>query len=106
MADPQDKPVPTFEDQAPVMMAQLMREFIAGKSLEARTKLRLRMKALLDFFSADTDYTVPSAAAPAQPTRVSFDESPMGRNFMEQESRRPPIAAAPGMPGNDDLLGG
>lgn len=41
---------------APDVMAELMRAFIEQKDLNARVKIRLRMKALLDLVAVDTLY--------------------------------------------------
>lgn len=51
---------------APALMAELMREFIQKKDLNARAQMRLRMKALLDLFSVDTSYPPVPALNPDQ----------------------------------------
>ena len=43
-------------NNAPGMMAELMTEFIGDRNLNARVKVRLRMKALLDLVAVDTVY--------------------------------------------------
>ena len=40
----------------PEAMADLMRAFLRDRSMEARTKTRMRIKALLDLASVDTEY--------------------------------------------------
>lgn len=41
-------------ESAPEVMAELMREFIENREQVARCRVRLRIKALLDFLSVDT----------------------------------------------------
>lgn len=45
-----------MEKIAPSVMADLMKQFIEKKNFNDRIALRLKMKALLDFASADTEY--------------------------------------------------
>lgn len=72
-----DKPTPPVPDEpgpemqalaekAPKVMGELMEQFISRKTLTQRATIRLRMKALLDLFSADTGYPpIPSISAGA-----------------------------------------
>jgi hypothetical protein len=55
--------------KAPLVMGELMQQFIERKSLVSRATVRLRMKALLDLFSADTGYP-PIPALSGQPAQV------------------------------------
>ena len=61
MAD-EKKPAPVgplvagLRDQAPQIMAELMRSFIEARDLNSRARVRMQMKAMLDLFSTDTDY--------------------------------------------------
>lgn len=43
-------------NDSPDMMFELTQQFIAKKSLNDRAKLRLQMKAILDFISVNTEY--------------------------------------------------
>jgi hypothetical protein len=62
-ATPDNRPADVMGDKmkalvegAPDTMAELMRAFIQTKDLNARVKIRLRMKALLDIVAVDTVY--------------------------------------------------
>lgn len=60
MTAPNGDPVGTkskaLVDAAPDTMAELTKLFIDSKDLNTRVKIRLRMKALLDFLAVDTIY--------------------------------------------------
>jgi hypothetical protein len=43
-----------FHASAPALMSDLMRMFLRERDLNARTKIRARVVALLDFFGVDT----------------------------------------------------
>ena len=47
---------PALVAMLPEAMGDLMREFLRRKDLVSRVQLKFRMKALLDFASADTEY--------------------------------------------------
>lgn len=57
-----------LEKLAPSLMAELTKEFIGATDLNARAKIRARMKAVLDFASVDTSY--PDHADKKQPNNV------------------------------------
>ena len=49
---------------APDIISELMCEFIEKKDLNARVKIRMRMKALLDIIAVDTIYPKTAATTP------------------------------------------
>lgn len=52
-------PTPKFDaliEASPEMMSELMKEFVDGKDYNARAKIRMKMKILLDLASVDTKY--------------------------------------------------
>jgi len=64
VAGPMGPEMAKFAERAPAVMAELMQQFIEKKSLVERAKIRLQVKALQDFFSADTKYPpVPAISA-------------------------------------------
>lgn len=91
-------------DSAPEMMAELMREFIDHKELNARVKIRLRMKALLDLVAVDTQYPKSPAldtGGPMRRRRRRFGE-PV---FAEPYQQAPGIAGAIADRLDDGMLG-
>ncbi len=64
-------------DAIPDVMAELTREFVEKKELTSRVQVRMRMKALLDFLSADTEY-------PPNPL-VDGKKAPMQDNFVQAQ---------------------
>jgi hypothetical protein len=78
-------PGPEFEAfaaMAPALAAELMREFIERKNLNERAQIRLKVKALQDFFSADTGYPpVPAISADQQYRRGGFAQQ-AGRPYL------------------------
>lgn len=51
--------------KVPDIMGELMKDFVERRDLNSRAQIRLRMKALLDLFSADTGYPpIPSISSP------------------------------------------
>lgn len=56
----------------PAAMADLMRAFIEKKDLEARAQIRLQMKALLDFASADTVFPKNPLTPPPKGPEIGF----------------------------------
>ncbi len=48
--------VADLQGRAPQLMCELTALFIDAKDLNARVKIRARMKAVLDFISVDTSY--------------------------------------------------
>lgn len=87
-----DKVLGWIED-APDVMADLMKQFIANTELNARARIRLRMKALLDLVSVDTSY--PPVPALNQQQRQE-DEGDVGgrrrRRRMPQYAVNPQVA--------------
>lgn len=80
------KPLTTLVDEAaPGVMADLIREFQKNKDYNARTKLRLRIKGLLDYLSADTEY----------PPAGSMEQSGASPGFVLQRPRPLPMTAPP-----------
>lgn len=71
--DPVGSKSKALVDAAPDTMAELTKLFIEAKDLNTRVKIRLRMKALLDFLAVDTVY-------PKVPAR-DMDHGRMGGGF-------------------------
>lgn len=63
--------------KAPLIMGELMQQFIERKSLVSRATIRLRMKALLDLFSADTGYPPIPALRPQAPGQIGIGQYPL-----------------------------
>jgi hypothetical protein len=83
------KPLTTLVDEAaPGVMADLIREFQKNKDYNARTKLRLRIKGLLDYLSADTEY----------PPAGSMEQSGASTGFVLQRPRPLPMTTPPAGP--------
>lgn len=62
-------------DAIPDVMAELTRDFVEKRDLNARVQVRLRMKALLDFLSADTEYPAnPLTDAKKGPVGIAVDQ--------------------------------
>jgi hypothetical protein len=65
-------PTPKFDaliSQSPELMSELMTDFISGKEYNARAKVRMKMKILLDLASVDTKYPDIPALSPQRPSR-------------------------------------
>ena len=83
---------------APKIMAELTRAFIEKKDLKSRVQIRLRIKAILDLLSVDTEY--PASATP-KPT-PSLPEQLVGSHTLQYASAAggeqvpPEIAPIPG----------
>ncbi len=85
-----DKVVGWIED-APDVMADLMKQFIANTELNARARIRLRMKALLDLVSVDTSYPPVPALNPHQRQEDEGDVArPRRRRRVPQLAFNPP----------------
>ena len=71
MQDPKPAAAPgplveALREQAPDIMAELMRSFIRAKDLNSRARVRMQMKAMLDLFSTDTEWPPVPALNDAQ----------------------------------------
>jgi hypothetical protein len=83
-------------DAIPDVMAELTRDFVEKKDLNARVQVRLRMKALLDFLSADTEY-------PPNPI-VDGKKGPAG--FAADQQMQSPAYAAGGVVNGNSVFTG
>lgn len=70
-----------FLKEAPKVMADLTRMFIACTDLTERAKIRLRLKAILDLISVDTDYP------PVPALNAQGGEGGLG-DYLQQGPRR------------------
>lgn len=99
-------------DQAPDIMRELTEQFIARKDLNSRVRLRLRMKAVLDLISVDTEYPAVPALNPRQePAGDGQGQGGPGAFALRHEMAAVPqaVAAIPGAEqagDNDIVLGG
>ncbi len=76
-------------ERLPALMGELMKEFIEKKDLTARSQIRLRMKALLDFAHVDTTYPpIPGMKSSAGPNPA--------RDVMMNDQGQAPVAPAIG----------
>lgn len=89
-----DEPGPEMKalaEKAPKLMGELMEQFITRKTLTQRATIRLRMKALLDLFSADTGYPpIPSISA-GMPRGVGAYAPAYGGGAFGAQGGAPPI---------------
>jgi hypothetical protein len=76
----------------PALMDELMKEFIEKKDLTARSQIRLRMKALLDFAHVDTTY-------PPNPAMKSISVPNPARDMMMADQNQSPVTPTIGGPG-------
>lgn len=96
-ADEIGKHTKAYRETAPEMMAELMREWLQKRSLNERAKIRLKMKAILDFHSVDTEY-------PKQPAMPAPGRGPVGRAVPAFAEPMDPVA--PAMGGFQERMGG
>lgn len=99
-AKTEQKPGPMMEalaQDAPKIMAELMTHFIERRDLNSRAQIRLRMKALLDLFSADTGYPAIPSISTARMDRDGFGPVQQAPAYVRPA---PPLHAA----GEVDLL--
>lgn len=100
----EDSRIAAVLEDIPGLMKALTEEFIAKTELSERAKIRLRMKALLDFVSVDTTYPkipnldgrpAPAAPAPAighaLTPEVALGAPPIGQAVAT------PVFPAPGL---------
>lgn len=102
-------------DLAPAYFAELMQQFIEKKDLTDRQKIRRRVRALLDLFSADTKWPTDRGPKNERPGRNAFGNVQQmdggffhgGRNAPPQDdlAEPEPMGAVPA-PGADIAEGG
>jgi hypothetical protein len=89
--------------RVPDIMGELMKDFVERRDLNSRAQIRLRMKALLDLFSADTGYPpIPALSPSSRMGRGAFAAG--GNDYMGapayQVAPAPPLRAG----GEADML--
>lgn len=95
MEDGKKKAVDSLVELLPEAMADLMREFVAKRDLNSRVEARYRMKALLDFASADTEYPPSPMKDPSGQAREAALNIGMGTGtgFQQQNATVAPLFA-------------
>ncbi len=98
-----------FISESPKTMFALMRDFVEKKDVNSRVAIRLRMKALLDFVSVDTEFPpnpmLKMDAAPA-PAREASIYGAAAMEWPAQVARPVAIAGVdPQRIDNTDILG-
>jgi hypothetical protein len=78
--------------QVPMLMAELMKEFIENKDLNSRVQIRSRMKALLDFAFVDTVWPTNPIMKKGEGPNPARDMAMMDSGSMMQS---PAIAVTP-----------
>lgn len=92
---------------APEVMRDLTRDFIAKKDVNDRVSIRLRMKALLDFLSTDTEFPpnpLKEEPKPGSARQAAIALDGAGMLFTGPTAEAQP-AGAPRRLENGDLLG-
>ena len=102
-------PVPTagpmmtdLSKRVPDIMGELMKDFVERRDLNSRAQIRLRMKALLDLFSADTGYPpIPALSPSSRQGRGAFAAAGNQGDYMQVAPQMmPPLR----MGGEADML--
>ena len=87
-----EKNVRGYIADAPKIMSELTRLFVACTSLTDRAKIRMRMKAILDFISVDTDYPpVPALDGVRRPEIPALYEPQLPQPYRGAEYGRPMV---------------
>lgn len=101
---------------APEEMAHLTKQFIEKKNVNDRVAIRLRMKAVLDYLSTDTEFPAnplikkDEGKSPARDLAIAAVPQFAGQGMYAAQGNVYPVAAAEPIPGaprvdNTEILG-
>ena len=96
--------------QLPALMAELTREFIENRDLNARVQIRMRMRAILELAFVDTIWPTNALKKPAPGSAreaamgdpVAGDGMTVGNNVQPAVFATAPVQAVPGAERADD----
>ncbi len=101
-------PVDNMKNNMPDVMAELTKQFIEKPDANGRAKIRKKMKAILDFLSADTSYPeLPKEERSAFGIEMLRPQPQFGMADAADYTTRAEVAPIPGADReNESILGG
>ena len=96
-----------FDGMLPDTMKDLMQQFLLRKDINSRVQIKFRMKALLDYAAADTEYPVNPLTAPDKVPTIQIpqmQDGGMAAAPMLSAFRPAPVPAADPQLQTSDIL--